>query len=403
MTSKVDALSRIEVPQRAASARNRRVVLVQTQAEGAGAQEITRILGHGLTTRGFEVHHVFFFRRTAAFDGQPNTYFCAPERPADIRALFRMVRNLLRHMRALRPAAVLTFQHYGNLLGTVAARLTGAGAVIANRVSARALEPAWTRALDFVFGLTGLFDRVVVNSQAVADEYGAHPRRYRDRLVRIDHGFEPKRSNASARAARRSFDLPLGLPLVGSVARLHETKNLAAAIRLLTLHPDWHLALAGQGPERARLEALARSLGVAERVHFAGELGPQRVAQFLKSLDVFVFPTLAETFGLAVVEAAQAGVPVVANDLEVLREVLRADGGPCALFVDANDPASFAAAVDRLLHDTALRAALVERSRGLEARYSVDAMAGRYADLIQAASAGEWRAVLAGENSSPGR
>ena len=118
---------------------------------------------------------------------------------------------------------------------------------------------------------------------------------------------------------------------------------------------------------------------------------------------MFVFPTLAETFGLAVVEAAQAGVPVVANDLEVLREVLRADDGPCALFVDANDTASFAAAVDRLLRDAALRATLIARSRGLEARYSVDAMAGRYADLIQAVSAGEWRAVLAGENPSPGR
>ncbi len=257
MTGKADALSRIDAPQRATPARNRRVMLVQTQAEGAGAQEITRILGHGLTARGYEVHHVFFFRRTGAFDQQPNTHFCAPERPADLRSLFGMVRNLLRHMRAVRPGAVLTFQHYGNLLGTVAARLTGGRAVIANRVSARALEPAWTRALDFVFGLTGLFDRVVVNSQAVADEYASHPPRYRDRLVRIDHGFEPKRSDASAVAARRSLNLPLDVPLMGSVARLHETKNLSAAIRLLKLHPDWHLALAGQGPERVRLEALA--------------------------------------------------------------------------------------------------------------------------------------------------
>ena len=42
-----------------------RVMLVQTQAEGAGAQEIMRILGHGLAARGYDVHHVFFFRRTA--------------------------------------------------------------------------------------------------------------------------------------------------------------------------------------------------------------------------------------------------------------------------------------------------------------------------------------------------
>ena len=63
------ALSRVEPAAQAVPAsRRRRIVLVQTQAEGAGAQEITRILGQGLTARGYDVHHVFFFRRTAAFD-----------------------------------------------------------------------------------------------------------------------------------------------------------------------------------------------------------------------------------------------------------------------------------------------------------------------------------------------
>ena len=83
MTSKAVApfaLSRIDAPERAIPARHRRVMLVQTQAEGAGAQEITRILGKA-SRRGYEVHHVFFFRRTGAFDQQPNTYFCALERP----------------------------------------------------------------------------------------------------------------------------------------------------------------------------------------------------------------------------------------------------------------------------------------------------------------------------------
>jgi glycosyltransferase involved in cell wall biosynthesis len=235
-----------------------------------------------------------------------------------------------------------------------------------------------------VFGLTGIFDRVVVNSKAVADEYDSHPRRYRERLSRIDHGFEPKRSTVTAAEGRARLSLPLGATLLGSVARLHETKNLSAAVALLAQRPDWHLALCGQGPEREKLEALAQSLKVASRFHFTGELSPEGVAQFLRSIDVFVFPTLAETFGLAAVEAAQAGVPVVANDLDVLREVLQTDEGPCALFVDASDTAAFADAVDRALHERDLRAELIARSRGLEARYSLDTMTDRYAALIGA-------------------
>src|SRR3954447_15814382 len=59
----------------------RRVMLVQTQAENAGAQEITRLLGNGLTARGYEVHHAFFFRKSESFDEPPNTFYCALERP----------------------------------------------------------------------------------------------------------------------------------------------------------------------------------------------------------------------------------------------------------------------------------------------------------------------------------
>src|SRR5436305_4807777 len=106
-----------------AVARRPRIVLVQTQAEGAGAQEIMRILGEGLTARGYDVHYVFLFRRTAAFDAQPNTHFCAFERPNNPGSILKMLRDLVRHLRKLEPDVVLTFQHYGNLIGTIAARL----------------------------------------------------------------------------------------------------------------------------------------------------------------------------------------------------------------------------------------------------------------------------------------
>jgi glycosyltransferase involved in cell wall biosynthesis len=360
-----------------------RVVLMQTQAEAAGAQEISRLLGHRLTARGHDVHSIFFFRRTAAFDHEPNTFFCAWQRPSGALTLVKMLLALNRHLRQLRPDVVLCFQHYGIIIGTLAAYLAGGRAIVANRTSAKSLIRWWIRAIDLAFGLIGLFDKVVVNSASVEHEYGGYPRRYRDRVVRVDHGFEPKTTALTRFGARKLLDLPIGVTMLGSVGRLHPGKNLTAAIRLL-VGRDWHLALAGQGAERADLVAFATSLGVVDRVHFVGELPPDQIGAFLRSLDVFVFPSVAETFGLAAVEAAEAGVPVVANDLDVLRETLTVDSCPCAVFVDVSDPKAFAAAVQRLLDDRDLVAALGARSTQLSRRYSLEAMAERYAGVIEA-------------------
>jgi len=372
----------------------RRVVLVQTKAEAAGAQEITRILGRGLTARGYDVYSIFLFRRTAAFDREPNTAFCAAQRPTGPVTLLKMFVALVRHLKELQPDVALCFQHYGILVGTLAAHMAGTPIVIANRTSSKSLVPRWARAADLAFGLIGLFRRVVVNCRAIEQEYAAFPRRYRNRVMRIDHGFEAKAAALGRNDARKLLKLPADATLVGSVGRLHPGKNLAAAIRILPGR-DWHLALAGQGEARRELAALAAALGVNDRVHFLGELPPARIGAFLRALDVFVFPSLAETFGLAAVEAAQAGVPVVANDIDVLRERLAVGGRPCALFVNANDTGAFATAVQRLVEDRQLAAVLASRGTQLSQRYSLGAMVERYAGLIEAVARRSWRPAKA--------
>src|SRR4051794_26310874 len=75
----------------------RRVMLVQTQAENAGSQEITRLLGKGLTARGYEVHHAFFFRKSNSFDEPPNTFYCSLKRPRDPLALVQLLWRLDPH------------------------------------------------------------------------------------------------------------------------------------------------------------------------------------------------------------------------------------------------------------------------------------------------------------------
>lgn len=361
----------------------RRVALVQTQAEAAGAQEISRLLARELETRGHEVHQIFMFRRTDAFDGVPRVVMCAPERARNPAALGRMILRLRSELLRLRPDAVICFQHFGNLIGAPVARSCGIRRVIANHNGSQALLSPWVVRLDRWLGTIGCYSSIVVNSAATEREYESYPPSYRKRLARIDHGFGPKPSRLGRPEARASFGLQAAGRLLGSVARLSPTKNLRAAVQLLPERPTWQLAIAGQGPCRRELAELAAALGCADRVRFLGELPGERIGDLLAALDVFVFPTRTETFGLAAVEAAQAGVPVVANDIPVLREILSGPDGPCAVFADAEDPVVFGAAVARVLEDRELAGALSRCGAGLAERFPLQRMVDEYEALLR--------------------
>ena len=188
-----------------------------------------------------------------AFDEQPNTFFCARERPADHPLAARAWSAAwCATCATLRPDAVLCFQHYGNLLGTVAARLAGAGAVIANRMSAHVARPGWTRALDLVFGvdrpvrsrrgqLAGGRRRIRLASAPLSRAPGADRSWLRAKAIACSAIEARRRLQASARcAADRERRAPAS------------DKNLAAAIRLLHVHP--RLA-SGAGRPRSRASA----------------------------------------------------------------------------------------------------------------------------------------------------
>lgn len=366
-----------------------RLLFVQTQAEMAGAQEISRILGAGLSRPGpagepaCEVHHLFLYRKSPGCDDFPNVHFAATEKPRSpldaIRFLFRLV-SLLRRIDA---DVVLPFQHYGNIVTAPLARLLGKRRIIANHVSAPATISGPVRLVDKWLGLLGFYDVMTVNSHATWHDYMAYPPRYRNRIVYVPHGFSRKTPTLDKAGARRHFGIPGDVTLLGTVARLHPLKRIDLAIGQLVHLPDLHLAIAGQGPDGERLRAIANALKVQDRVHFLGELHPDEIGNVLACLDIFVFPSAAETFGLAAVEAADAGVPVIATDMPVMREVLRVDGEDCAVFADVTDPAAFTRAIRALTGDPAARERLSHLGRRLGAQHSLDAMVGCYRNLIE--------------------
>ena len=356
-----------------------KIIQVQTQAEAAGAQRISDMLGEGLRDRGHDVRTVFLYRKTDAYDDDPHADFILDHRPRGAGDLLGAMSGLVRYMRRSRPDAVISYQHYGNIAGTIAGRLAGVKHLVANQSGAPGQFGGWPAKLaDTVMGATGLYNYSIVNSGWLAAQFANHPQSYLRRVRRIDHGVAAGPAGVDRQAARRAFGLPDNAYLAVSSGRLTIEKNQAAIVRALPELPDVHFALAGVGPERDGLMELARAVGVADRLHLVGEVPRTHIFEFLAAGDVYVFASRTETFGLAVAEAAIAGLPVVANKLDVLREVL----GSAAIYVDAERVHDLAAAIGRVKTDAALRGRLTEAGRALAQRYSPATMTQSYEELL---------------------
>jgi glycosyltransferase involved in cell wall biosynthesis len=112
-----------------------------------------------------------------------------------------------------------------------------------------------------------------------------------------------------------------GDAVVVLVARAAREKNVELAIDAMAFVPSGvRLAIVGDGPHRAALEARARACGVSDRVRFAGALPPAAMPDVYAACDAFAFTSLTDTQGLVLAEAAAAGLPIVAADSAVARE-----------------------------------------------------------------------------------
>lgn len=136
------------------------------------------------------------------------------------------------------------------------------------------------------------------------------------------------------------------VPLVVTIGRLVEQKRQAWLLRgLAPIKRPWRLELVGDGTLRGELEALADELGIRPRVSFRGVLPDIR--QALARADLFAFSSAWEGQGIAVLEAAASGVPLILSDLPVFHEWLRDSS---ALFVEDSIEA-WTTTLDQALHD----------------------------------------------------
>ena len=163
-----------------------------------------------------------------------------------------------------------------------------------------------------------------------------------DKVTVLRNGVDLARFRPADRVAARAA-LGLDGPALVSVGGLIARKRHDLTIAALALLPEWRLLIAGEGPERGRLEALAASRGLAGRVRFLGPLPHAELAPLYTAADISVLASEREGWANVLLESMACGTPVVASRIPGNPEVVAAPAA--GRIVAANTPEGFAAAI----------------------------------------------------------
>lgn len=305
-------------------------------------------------------------------------------------------------VRAERPDLVHTTLFDADIAGRLAAHVSGRRSppVLTSLVNtsydtARGRDPrvsSWKlRAVRQLDGWTArhLTDHFHAITFAVKDDAVRSLEVTPDRITVIERGRDAARLGAWSKARRERVRAALGLDpraVVMVTAGRQEfqkgqTHLVAAFDKLAPSRPDAILLLAGRrGHESDALDTMIARSAAHDRIRVLGHR--EDLPDVLAASDVFVFPSIYEGLGGAIIEAMALGLPVVASDLPAIREVVEPDES--ALLVPAARPTPLAAAVSRLVDDPDLRHRLGARGREIfDARFTLDRSIERTVELYR--------------------
>ncbi len=336
-----------------------------------------------LAARGHEIHIVYSpLRMDPEFLGslraQPGVTCHAIEMPHDIGADdLRAFLRIRHYVKANGPFDIIHGESskaggYARLL-----KLFGARTVVYSPHAFITFSPVISAKKRLIYQtieslLSLMTDRIICSSQAERD-HGLGLGISAKRLLVVPNG-----SKSRAGETREDMRAQLGLReddvAIGYVGRMEEQKAperlIGAIVPILSQNRRVHALLVGDGPKRAALEEKTRNLGLADQVHWLGAVNGQRI---MAAMDIFALPSLYEGFAYVLLEALNAGLPIVSTPVGgTLESVLPDVNG---FIVPHNDSAAFEGALRRLVYDDGLRKAMGQASREHAAQFTIERMA----------------------------
>jgi glycosyltransferase involved in cell wall biosynthesis len=317
-----------------------------------------------------------------------------PIRSLSSASAVRQGMRLARFLRSRRIAILHAHDIYSNAFAVPWGRLAGAKTIASRRWWEGFQSPAWRLTSRFSYRIA---HAVLANSNHIAhrliDLEGVSPERVSVVPNFLDDDAFQRPAPAAIAALNRELRLNGAAPIVGIVANLLPVKDHATLLRAAAiLRPRWprlRIVLVGDGPCRPALEQLARQLGIADAVVFAGRR--PNVPNLHHLFDISVLCSTSEGLPNSILEAMAASRPVVATTAGAVADAVRE--GETGILVPPGDESKLAAAIDALCGDSARAARMGSKAAALaRTRYSaagaLDALACLYSRLVPSINLG---------------
>ena len=289
-----------------------------------------------------------------------------------IKALYSIVKKGNIHI-------LRTHQYHANLYGRITGTLAGVPVIIPtfHNVYESPDKPKLHRRL-FNSLLAISSDALIGVSESVASDIKKFDIVNPQKVKVIYNGIDLRkfRIAISKAEARSLFGLPEDSIIIGTIGRLTEQKGHRYLIEAAARLQGSCLVVAGDGPLMEDLTKISNINKV--NCIFTGHVSPQKVPFFLKSLDIFSFPSLWEGLPVALVEAMASGLPVVATDISPHREVL----GDAGIFVPPANTPLLADVLNVLINNLSMRKSLGEKVLERATLFSIESTVKSYETLF---------------------
>jgi glycosyltransferase involved in cell wall biosynthesis len=285
-------------------------------------------------------------------------------------------------LRSRRPTVLHTHTSKAGTTGRVAALLSvrGRPRTVVHSFHGHVLSGYFDPRRERVFrgierALAHATDALIAVSEEVRDDLVRLRIAPIEKFVVVPYGFDLDRRVDTSPAARQAARDQIGAGaddfVVGWAGRLTEIKRPGDLVRTVAALDGARLVLAGDGSLRAEVVALARDLGVTDRVHLLGYV--RDIGAWYGAFDAFLLTSANEGTPVVAIESLAAGVPVVGTDAGGTRTVV--DEGETGFLLPVGDVANLAEALGRLRDDTELRARLGAAGRArMRERFSTERM-----------------------------